>query len=77
MHQIFCTIVLHLDFEPFGRSFGLASAWCTNNSYCTALTKPRNAARSPGDPVVPVFPTLRDFTGVWVLTASIRVRTSN
>ena len=51
MHQNFCTTVLQLNFDGFEGLSESESAWCKNNSYCTALTKPRNAARSPGDPV--------------------------
>lgn len=64
MHQNFCTTVLQLNFDGFEGLSESESAWCKNNSYCTALTKPRNAAVVLGTPVVPVFPTLRDKEGV-------------
>src|SRR5690606_22398383 len=58
-----CTTVLQLNFDGFEDLFESGLAWCKNNSYCTALTKPRNAAVVLWTPVVPIFPTLRDFAG--------------
>lgn len=40
MHQNFCTTVLQLTFDGFEGLSESESAWCKNNSYCTALTKP-------------------------------------
>lgn len=61
MHQSFCTTVLQLNFDGFEDLFESGLAWCKNNSYCTTLTKPRMRSVVLG-PVVPIFPTLRDFS---------------